>query len=45
METFGRKLWECRETKKLSQNELAKLIEAHHSIIGRYERDEVKTVY
>ena len=45
METFGRKLRECREAKKLSQNELAKLIEAHHSIIGRYERDEVKTVY
>lgn len=42
METFGKKLRECREAKKLSQNELAKLIEAHHSIIGKYERDEVK---
>lgn len=42
MSTFGKKLRECREGKKLSQNELAKLIEAHHSIIGKYERDEVK---
>ena len=42
MDTFGKKLRECRESKKLSQNELAKLIEAHHSIIGKYERDEVK---
>lgn len=42
MDTFGKKLRECREFKKLSQNELAKLIEAHHSIIGKYERDEVK---
>ncbi len=42
METFGKKLRECREAKKLSQNELAKLIETHHSIIGKYERDEVK---
>jgi transcriptional regulator with XRE-family HTH domain len=42
MDSFGKKLRECRETKNLSQNELARLIEAHHSIIGKYERDEVK---
>ncbi|GAL87814.1 hypothetical protein MYP_5046 [Sporocytophaga myxococcoides] len=42
MDTFGKKLRECREAQELSQNELAKLIEAHHSIIGKYERDEVK---
>lgn len=42
MDSFGKKLKECREARKLSQNELAKLIEAHHSIIGKYERDEVK---
>jgi len=42
MDSFGKKLRECREAKKFSQNELAKLIEAHHSIIGKYERDEVK---
>lgn len=42
MSTFGKKMRECREAKKLSQNEFAKLIDAHHSIIGKYERDEVK---
>lgn len=42
MDSFGKKLRECREAKDLSQNELANLIEAHHSIIGKYERDEVK---
>ena len=42
MRSFGKKLKECREVKKISQNELSKLIEAHHSIIGKYERDEVK---
>jgi len=42
MYSFGKKLRECREVKKISQNELSKLIGAHHSIIGKYERDEVK---
>ena len=42
MDSFGKKLKNCREIKKISQNELSKLIEAHHSIIGKYERDEVK---
>ena len=42
MTTFGKKIKECREAKGLSQNELAKAIEVHHSIIGKYERDEVK---
>lgn len=42
MISFGKKLKECRELNKVSQNELAKLINAHHSIIGKYERDEVK---
>ncbi len=40
--SFGKKLRECREAKGLSQSEFAKQINAHHSIIGRYERDEVK---
>ena len=40
--SFGKKLRECREAKGLSQSEFARLINAHHSIIGRYERDEVK---
>ena len=42
MLSFGEKLKECRAAKKVSQNQLAKLINAHHSIIGKYERDEVK---
>jgi len=42
MDTFGKKLKECRETKKLSQAKLAKEVGLHHSIIGRYERDEAK---
>ncbi|MCZ4319221.1 helix-turn-helix transcriptional regulator [Aequorivita viscosa] len=42
MQSFGKKLREQREGKKISQNELAKLIEAHHSAIGKYERDEVR---
>ncbi|WP_430906547.1 helix-turn-helix domain-containing protein [Maribacter sp. 2-571] len=42
MQSFGKKLRERREARKISQNELAKLIEAHHSAIGKYERDEVR---
>jgi len=42
MTSFGKKLRECREDKKLSQSELAKQIDSYHSIIGKYERDEVK---
>lgn len=42
MASFGKKLREARELKGLSQAELARKINAHHSIIGRYERDEVK---
>ncbi|MCP3659723.1 MAG: helix-turn-helix transcriptional regulator [Bacteroidetes bacterium] len=42
MSSFGKKLRECREAKDLSQNEVAKLLSTNHSIIGKYERDEVK---
>ena len=42
MSSFGKKLRECREEKQLSQAELARQLEVHHSIIGKYERDEVK---
>lgn len=42
MITFGNKLKECRTAKGLSQTELAKQIDTYHSIIGKYERDEVK---
>jgi transcriptional regulator with XRE-family HTH domain len=40
--SFGKKLREAREAKSFSQAELARQIESHHSIIGKYERDEVK---
>jgi transcriptional regulator with XRE-family HTH domain len=42
MTTFGKKLRESREAKGFSQAALARLIQSHHSIIGKYERDEVK---
>jgi transcriptional regulator with XRE-family HTH domain len=42
METFGKKLKSTREVKNFSQAELAKQIGSYHSIIGKYERDEVK---
>jgi len=41
-DVFGKKMKECRDAKNISQNELSKLINAHHSIIGKYERGEVK---
>ncbi|BDD07144.1 helix-turn-helix domain-containing protein [Aureibacter tunicatorum] len=42
MVSFGKKLRECRELKSFSQSGLAREINVHHSIIGRYERDEAK---
>jgi len=42
MYSFGKKLREAREAKGFSQAELAKKIKSYHSIIGKYERDEVK---
>lgn len=42
MASFGSKLKECRSEKGFSQTELAKQIDTYHSIIGKYERDEVK---
>lgn len=42
MDTFGKKLKEGREAKAFSQAELARQIKSHHSIVGKYERDEVK---
>lgn len=40
--SFGKKMRECREAKSLSQSELARKLGTNHSIIGKYERDEVK---
>ncbi len=42
MSDFSRKLKERRETLGLSQTKLAAAVGVHHSIIGRYERDEAK---
>eukprot|EP01037_Dinobryon_pediforme_P019603 gene19603-20052_t len=42
MSTFGKRLRECREAKKLSQQELAKLMNTSYTVIGKYERDETK---
>jgi transcriptional regulator with XRE-family HTH domain len=41
MDTFGKKLRECREAKGLSQKDLAKLLNTSYSVIGKYERDEM----
>lgn len=41
MDTFGKKLRDCREAKGLSQKELAKLLATSYSVIGKYERDEM----
>jgi transcriptional regulator with XRE-family HTH domain len=40
--TFGKRLTEVRKMKKLSQDEVAKKLDLHGAVIGRYERDEVK---
>ena len=39
---FGKRLSEVRKDKKMSQDELAKMVNVHGAVIGRYERDEVK---
>lgn len=41
MDTFGKRLAECRKAKNLSQKELAKLFVTSHTTIGKYERDEM----
>lgn len=40
--TFGKRLTEVRKDKKISQDELGKLVGVHGAVIGRYEREEVK---
>ena len=42
MNTFGSRLRECRKARGLSQNELAQMLSTNHSVIGKYERDDVK---
>lgn len=41
MESFGSRLRECRKQKGFSQNELAGILKTNHSVIGKYERDDV----
>lgn len=41
MDTFGKKLRECREAKNLSQKDLAGILNTSYSVIGKYERDEM----
>ena len=42
MSDFSKRLREQRDTLGLSQSKLASSVGVHHSIIGRYERDEAK---
>lgn len=42
MFSFGKKLREAREAAGLSQKDLANKIGSVHTVIGRYERDEMK---
>lgn len=42
MDTFGKRLRECRDAKGLSQQDLAKLMHTSYTVIGKYERDETK---
>ncbi|MEQ8627763.1 helix-turn-helix transcriptional regulator [Ekhidna sp.] len=39
---FGERLLQARKERKVSQEELAKILGVHAPIIGRYERGEVK---
>lgn len=42
MDTFGGRLRDCRKEKGFSQNQLAKALATNHSVLGKYERDQVK---
>ena len=41
MDTFGKRLANCRKDKNLSQKELAEIFSTSHTTIGKYERDEM----
>ena len=41
MNTFGKRLADCRKAKNLSQKELAEIFNTSHTTIGKYERDEM----
>lgn len=42
MDTFGKRMAALRKERKMTQDELAKLLSTSISVIGRYERNEVK---
>ncbi|MCK9404714.1 MAG: helix-turn-helix domain-containing protein [Chitinophagaceae bacterium] len=42
MLTFGKKMRDIRETKNISQADLAQALSTNPSLIGKYEKDEVK---
>ena len=42
MSSFGKRLRECREANCLSHQDLGKLLETSYTVIGKYERDEMK---
>ncbi len=41
MDSFEKRLTECRKAKNLSQKELAEIFNTSHTTIGKYERDEM----
>lgn len=41
MRTYGKRMSALRKERKMTQDELAKLLKTSISVIGRYERDEM----
>jgi len=41
MDTYGKRMAALRKERKMTQDELAKLLNTSISVIGRYERDEM----
>ena len=41
MDTFGKRITALRKERKMTQDELAKLLKTSISVVGRYERDEM----
>jgi len=39
---FGKRLAQIRKEKKLSQSDLAKMVDIHANVLGRYERGEAR---
>ena len=42
MSSFGQRLTQCRKARGLTQAELARRMQTNHSILGKYERDQVR---